>query len=79
MALAVSEVAEACGLPMAQLALAWVLRQPGITAPIIGASKPHHRDDAVAALGVTLSNEEASGVWRTTSRIRCLGSRRPGA
>src|SRR5579859_6501329 len=54
--LAVSALADARGLPMAQLALAWVLRQPGITAPIIGASKPHHLDDAVAALGVTLSD-----------------------
>lgn len=56
---AVSEVADARGLPMAQLALAWVLRQPGITAPIVGASKPHHLDDAVAALEVRLSDEEA--------------------
>lgn len=42
------------GLKPAVLALAWVLAKPGITAPIIGASKPHHLDDAVAALDVTL-------------------------
>ena len=50
------------GLPRAQLALAWLLRQPGLTAPIIGASKPGHFDDAVAALGVTLSDAEAAAL-----------------
>jgi len=50
------------GLPRAQLALAWLLRQPGLTAPIIGASKPGHFDDAVAALGVTLSETEAAAL-----------------
>jgi aryl-alcohol dehydrogenase (NADP+) len=54
----VFELAEQRGLPPAQIALAWVLHQPGITAPIIGASKPHHLDDAVAALDVQLSEEE---------------------
>lgn len=42
----------------AQIALAWVLSRPGITAPIIGASKPHHLDDAVAALSIALAPEE---------------------
>jgi aryl-alcohol dehydrogenase-like predicted oxidoreductase len=46
------------GVPMAQLALAWVLRQPGVTAPIVGASKPAHLSDAVAALSLALSAEE---------------------
>jgi aryl-alcohol dehydrogenase-like predicted oxidoreductase len=50
------------GLPRAQLALAWLLRQPGLTAPIIGASKPEHFDDAVAALAVTLSDAEAAAL-----------------
>ena len=50
------------GLPRAQLALAWLLRQPGLTAPIIGASKPDHFDDAVAALEVTLSDAEAASL-----------------
>ena len=40
------------------MALAWVLRQPGITAPIIGASQPGHFDDAVAALKIELSDAE---------------------
>ena len=54
----VSEVAEARGLPMAQVALAWMLSKPVITAPIIGATKPHHLEDAVAALSVQLTPEE---------------------
>jgi len=54
----VSEIAEARGLPMAQVALAWMLSKPGITAPIIGATKPHHLEDAVAALSVQLTPEE---------------------
>ena len=55
---AVGAVAEERGLPRAQVALAWLLSKPGVTAPIVGASKPHHLDDAVAALSVTLSAEE---------------------
>ena len=50
------------GLPRAQLALAWLLRQPGLAAPIIGASRPEHFDDAVAALNVTLSDAEAAAL-----------------
>lgn len=55
---AVARVASARGVPPAQVALAWVLRNPTITAPIIGASKPKHLADALAALDVTLSNDE---------------------
>jgi aryl-alcohol dehydrogenase-like predicted oxidoreductase len=54
----VSDVAEARGLPMAEVALAWMLSKPGITAPIIGATKPHHLEDAIAALSVELTPEE---------------------
>lgn len=54
----VNRIAAEKGVPPAQIALAWVLHQPVITAPIIGASKPHHLDDAVAALSVELSEEE---------------------
>jgi aryl-alcohol dehydrogenase-like predicted oxidoreductase len=56
----VSELAEARGLPMAQVALAWMLSKPLITAPIIGATKPHHLEDAIAALSVQLSPDEIS-------------------
>jgi aryl-alcohol dehydrogenase-like predicted oxidoreductase len=55
---AVAAVAKARGVPRAQVALAWVLQQPGITAPIIGATKIEHLDDAVAALSLRLSPEE---------------------
>ncbi|QCI66400.1 aldo/keto reductase [Phreatobacter stygius] len=57
---AVTKVARARGVPRAQVALAWVLQKPGITAPIVGATKPHHLDDAVAALAVKLSPEEVA-------------------
>jgi aryl-alcohol dehydrogenase-like predicted oxidoreductase len=54
----VYEVSEARGLPMAQIALAWELSKPVITAPIIGATKPHHLDDAAASVSVRLTPEE---------------------
>jgi 1-deoxyxylulose-5-phosphate synthase len=54
----VADVARERGIPPAQVALAWLFHQPGITAPIIGATKMHHVDDAVAALEVTLTPEE---------------------
>jgi len=47
------------GVPQAQLALAWVLRQRGVAAPVVGATKPAHLVDAVAALQITLTDEEA--------------------
>lgn len=53
-----SNLAGQRGLPNAQVALAWMLGKAAITAPIIGASKPGHLEDAVAALSVQLSNEE---------------------
>ena len=54
----VSEIAKKRGVPNAQVALAWVLQQPGITAPIVGASKMQHLDDAIAALGLQLDAAE---------------------
>jgi aryl-alcohol dehydrogenase-like predicted oxidoreductase len=53
-----TEIADKKGLLNAQVALAWMLSKPAITAPIIGASKPGHLEDAVAALSVKLSDEE---------------------
>ena len=55
---AVSDVAAKRGVPNAQVALAWMLSRPGVTAPIIGASKMSHLDDAVAALALTLDEDE---------------------
>jgi len=48
------------GVPLAQLALAWILAKPGVTAPIIGATRIGHIDDAVAAVSVSLSDDEVS-------------------
>jgi 1-deoxyxylulose-5-phosphate synthase len=58
----VAKVAGDKGLPMSQIALAWVLHQDVITAPIIGASKPHHLEDAVAALSLKLTPEEIASL-----------------
>lgn len=55
---AVEQVAKARGIPMTQVALAWVRQQPGVTSPIVGATKIHHLDDALASLQVTLTKEE---------------------
>jgi 1-deoxyxylulose-5-phosphate synthase len=54
------ELSNRRGVPMAQLALAWLLSKPAVTAPIIGASKRGHLEDAVAALEVQLSPEEVT-------------------
>jgi len=54
----VAEIADRRGVPRAQVALAWVARNPVVTAPIVGASKPHHVDDAVAALELELGEDE---------------------
>jgi aryl-alcohol dehydrogenase (NADP+) len=54
----VAEVAEARGVPRAQVALAWVLSKPVVTAPIVGVTKDRHLDDAVAAVDLQLSAEE---------------------
>jgi 1-deoxyxylulose-5-phosphate synthase len=59
---AVARVAAARGVPMAQVALAWVAQKPGVTAPIVGASKVQHIDDAVAALGVKLTPDEIAAL-----------------
>jgi aryl-alcohol dehydrogenase-like predicted oxidoreductase len=57
---ALQKVAQDRGVPMAQVALAWVLRNPVVSAPIVGATKPHHLADAAAALDLALTEEEAS-------------------
>jgi aryl-alcohol dehydrogenase-like predicted oxidoreductase len=55
-------LAEARGLPSAQLALAWVLGKPGVTAPIVGATKLQHVEDALAALELELFDDEAASL-----------------
>ncbi len=56
------EVARARGLPLSQVALAWLFDKPAVTAPIIGATRVAHLDDAVAALDVKLSPEEIAAL-----------------
>ena len=57
---AVGRVAEARGVPRAQVALAWVVRNPVVTGPIIGATKPGHLEDAVAAVDLELDDSEVA-------------------
>jgi aryl-alcohol dehydrogenase-like predicted oxidoreductase len=54
----VGQIASERGLPRAQIALAWMLAKPLVTAPIVGTTKPHHLEDAIAALSIKLSSEE---------------------
>ena len=54
------EVARDRGVPAAQIAMAWLLRKPAVTSPVVGATKPHHLEDAIAALSVKLSDEEVT-------------------
>jgi len=58
----VAEVAKARGVARAQIALAWLLAKPVITAPIVGATKLHHLDDAIASVDVKLSAEEVAAL-----------------
>jgi 1-deoxyxylulose-5-phosphate synthase len=59
---AVAKIAQERGIPRAQVALAWVIQKPQISAPIIGASKPNHLDDAIAALDVKLTADEIAAL-----------------
>jgi 1-deoxyxylulose-5-phosphate synthase len=59
---AVQKVAEERGIPMAQVALAWVLSKPVVACPIVGATKPKHLQDAVAAVDVVLTEEEVAAL-----------------
>jgi aryl-alcohol dehydrogenase-like predicted oxidoreductase len=59
---ALGALSERRGIPRAQLALAWLLSKSAVTAPIVGASKPQHLEDAVAALSVKLTAEEIAAL-----------------
>jgi aryl-alcohol dehydrogenase-like predicted oxidoreductase len=59
---AIQQVAEARGVPMAQVALAWVLSKPVVSCPIVGATKPNHLQDAVAALALSLTEAEIAAL-----------------
>jgi aryl-alcohol dehydrogenase-like predicted oxidoreductase len=56
----VAQVAQDRGVPRAQVALSWLAGRPAVTAPIVGATKPHHLDDAVAALDLVLTSDEVA-------------------
>jgi aryl-alcohol dehydrogenase-like predicted oxidoreductase len=59
---AVAALAKARGVPRAQVALAWLVQKSAVTSPIVGASKPHHLDDAAAALKLNLTPEEIASL-----------------
>ncbi|MFJ8591877.1 aldo/keto reductase [Streptomyces sp. NPDC093598] len=61
---AVTRIAGERGVPRAQIALAWLLHQPTVTSPIVGASKPGHLEDAVAAVEIRLSDKELEELQR---------------
>jgi len=69
----VTEIAQARGVPNAQIALAWILHQPGVTSPIVGASKMQHLEDAVAALSIKLDAAELKALAEPYQPHRVLG------
>jgi aryl-alcohol dehydrogenase (NADP+) len=69
----VAGIAAARGVTPAQIALAWVLRQPGITSPIVGASKMPQLDQAIAALDIQLTDDEARRLEEPYVPHRVLG------
>jgi aryl-alcohol dehydrogenase (NADP+) len=71
----VADVATARGLPRAQVALAWILGKPAVAAPLVGATKPGHVDDAVAAVDLVLSDEEVATLEEPYAPRRVVGFR----
>jgi 1-deoxyxylulose-5-phosphate synthase len=57
---AVAKVAAELDAPMASVALAWLLRNPVVVAPVVGVTKPHHLDDALSALDLSLTDDQVS-------------------
>jgi aryl-alcohol dehydrogenase-like predicted oxidoreductase len=69
----VGEVAKAHGIPRAQTALAWLLQKTPVAAPIVGATKPHHLEDAVAALSVKLTPQEIASLEEPYAPHKVVG------
>jgi 1-deoxyxylulose-5-phosphate synthase len=69
----ITQVARKRGVSNARIALAWLSQQPGVTAPIVGASKPHHLEDAVAALELKLDDAELKALGEPYQPHRILG------
>ncbi len=76
---ALVEVARRRGAKPAQVALAWILQAPGVTAPILGATRPGHIHDAVAALSIRLDPEEVGQLEAPYRPHPVLGHRGPAA
>jgi 1-deoxyxylulose-5-phosphate synthase len=71
----VTEIAQKRGVPNAQVALAWLLQRKGVTAPIVGASKLHHLEDAIAATSLKLDEAEIKALSEPYVPHRVLGHR----
>jgi aryl-alcohol dehydrogenase-like predicted oxidoreductase len=71
-----TEVANKRELPASQIALAWMLRNPAIGAPIVGATKIHHLDDVIAALSIELSSAESTSSASTSAGLTSCPERR---
>ena len=69
----VADLAEARGVPPAQVALAWLLHRPGVTAPVVGGTKMKHLEDAVKAVDLELSEEERAGLEEAYAPRPVLG------
>jgi aryl-alcohol dehydrogenase (NADP+) len=69
----VNELAKEKGVSGAQIALAWLMHQPVVSAPIVGASKMKHLEDAIAAVNVKLSDDEAKALAKGYQTRRILG------
>jgi aryl-alcohol dehydrogenase-like predicted oxidoreductase len=72
---AVAKVAEARGVTRAAVALAWVLRHPAVSAPIVGMGRPQHLEDAIAALSVELTDDEVAALEKHYSPRPVAGFR----
>ena len=75
---AVERIAQARGVSMAQIGTAWVLKNPVVAAPIVGATKSHHLADAVAALDIRLTDEEIASLEEPYTRASPPTSEPPG-
>jgi aryl-alcohol dehydrogenase-like predicted oxidoreductase len=70
---AVATIAEQRGVSRAQVAMAWVASKPVVTAPIVGATKPHHLEEAVSALSLTLTEDEVAALEKPYLPHRVVG------
>jgi aryl-alcohol dehydrogenase-like predicted oxidoreductase len=76
---AVAEVAKQRGVSAAQVACAWVLQAPGITAPIIGATKTQHLKELIASVDLKLSADEVAALEKPYRPHKVLGHQQPAA